>query len=91
MKSITDIFRDERINQLKYELDNTIQLKNKELDALNQKMLLVMDEKDFQIKVRISFLYRLVHGVYMKLWVHFLLSIGEVFLHVISLAEKKLK
>ena len=43
--------RDERINQLKYELENVIQLKNKEIDALSQKMLSVMDEKDHQIKV----------------------------------------
>lgn len=42
--------RDERINQLKNELENVIQQKNKELDALNQKMLSVMDEKDYQIR-----------------------------------------
>ena len=43
--------RDERINQLKYEIESVIQQKNKEIDALSQKMLSVMDEKDHQIKV----------------------------------------
>lgn len=42
--------RDERINQLKYEIESVIQQKNKEIDALSQKMLSVMDEKDHQIK-----------------------------------------
>lgn len=42
--------RDERINQLKFEIESIIQLKNKEIDALSQKMLSVMDEKDHQIK-----------------------------------------
>ena len=42
--------RDERINQLKFEIESIIQQKNKEIDALSQKMLSVMDEKDHQIK-----------------------------------------
>jgi len=42
--------RDARINQLKNEVENVLQQKNKELDALNQKMLSVMDEKDYQIR-----------------------------------------
>ena len=32
-------------------VENVLQQKNKELDALNQKMLSVMDEKDYQIRV----------------------------------------
>ena len=47
--------RDERINQLKYEIESVIQQKNKEIDALSQKMLSVMDEKDHQIKVSRTF------------------------------------
>lgn len=46
--------RDERINQLKFEIESIIQQKNKEIDALSQKMLSVMDEKDHQIKVKDS-------------------------------------
>ena len=46
--------RDARINQLKNEVENVLQQKNKELDALNQKMLSVMDEKDYQIRVNIT-------------------------------------
>ena len=49
--------RDERINQLKFEIESIIQQKNKEIDALSQKMLSVMDEKDHQIKVTTSFIF----------------------------------
>ena len=45
--------RDERINQLKYEIESVIQQKNKEIDALSQKMMVVMDEKVHQIKVKL--------------------------------------
>ena len=43
--------RDDRINNLKTELENVTQKMNKELTALNQKMEFIMDEKDHQIKV----------------------------------------
>ena len=49
--------RDERINQLKYEIESVIQQKNKEIDALSQKMLSVMDEKDHQIKVLLEIIF----------------------------------
>lgn len=42
--------RDDRINNLKTELENVTQKMNKELTALNQKMEFIMDEKDHQIK-----------------------------------------
>lgn len=46
--------RDDRINNLKTELENVTQKMNKELTALNQKMEFIMDEKDHQIKVKLT-------------------------------------
>ena len=43
--------RDQRIDQLKTELENVTRLKNQELANLTQKMEFIMDEKDHQIKV----------------------------------------
>ena len=43
--------RDDRINNLKTELENVTRLKNQELANLTQKMEFIMDEKDHQIKV----------------------------------------
>ena len=45
--------RDQRIDQLKTELENVTRLKNQELANLTQKMEFIMDEKDHQIKVSI--------------------------------------
>jgi len=42
--------RDQRIDQLKTELENVTRLKNQELANLTQKMEFIMDEKDHQIK-----------------------------------------
>ena len=43
--------RDERIADLKAEIENVKQKMSKELAAVNQKMAFIMDEKDHQIKV----------------------------------------
>ena len=43
--------RDERIADLKAEIENVKQKMSKELAAVNQKMEFIMDEKDHQIKV----------------------------------------
>ena len=45
--------RDQRIDQLKTELENVTRLKNQELANLTQKMEFIMDEKDHQIKVNL--------------------------------------
>ena len=45
--------RDQRIDQLKTELENVTRLKNQELANLTQKMEFIMDEKDHQIKVSV--------------------------------------
>ena len=47
--------RDERIADLKAEIENVKQKMSKELAAVNQKMAFIMDEKDHQIKVIIFF------------------------------------
>ena len=47
--------RDERIADLKAEIENVKQKMSKELAAVNQKMAFIMDEKDHQIKVLIFF------------------------------------
>ena len=47
--------RDERIADLKAEIENVKQKMSKELAAVNQKMAFIMDEKDHQIKVFCSF------------------------------------
>ena len=44
--------RDQRIDNLRTELENVTRLKNQELANLTQKMEFIMDEKDHQIKVR---------------------------------------
>ena len=54
--------RDERIADLKAEIENVKQKMSKELAAVNQKMEFIMDEKDHQIKVFI-FLVIVVHLV----------------------------
>lgn len=43
--------RDERIQDLKAEVENVKQKMSKELAAVNQKMAFIMDDKDHQIKV----------------------------------------
>ena len=43
--------RDDKINQLKKEIDHLKEDRNDEMIRLNKKMELVMDEKDHQIKV----------------------------------------
>ena len=43
--------RDDKISQLKKELDSMTTEMNDQMQQLNKKMMLVMDEKDYQIKV----------------------------------------
>ena len=45
--------RDQRITELKTELENIKSRMTKELAAANQKMAFIMDEKDHQIKVKL--------------------------------------
>lgn len=48
--------RDDRIQDLKAEIENVKQKMSKELVAVNQKMAYIMDDKDHQIKVYLSLL-----------------------------------
>ena len=44
--------RDDKIAQLKKELDSMTTEMNDQMQQINKKMMLVMDEKDHQIKVK---------------------------------------
>ena len=46
--------RDDKISQLKKELDSMTTEMNDQMQQINKKMMLVMDEKDHQIKVLVQ-------------------------------------
>ena len=50
--------RDDKISQLKKELDSMTTEMNDQMQQINKKMMLVMDEKDHQIKVLVQILVK---------------------------------
>ena len=50
--------RDDKISQLKKELDSMTTEMNDQMQQINKKMMLVMDEKDHQIKVLVQILLK---------------------------------